>query len=197
MDKNAQIKEVTLRGFYNESSKVFRVAGVVSPEEQMQPRKHNVKRNWFKDVLGDAKEVVGYTIKRAIKDVQIKFLRAKEGLGVPLFCDIEGKVYFFDEEGVQHFISEDNQYSLTERGEYYKITQTDEGFNLDLIPALAEAFPFKMVSKPKEEEFDFDDLGELEPLEEVDPFAPKKEKNSNVIDLDAARFMREREGRGR
>lgn len=197
MDKNVQIKEVTLRGFYNESSNVFRVVGIVSPEEQMKPIKYAVKRDWFKSVLSDAKEVVGYTIKRAIKDVQIKFLRAKEGLGVQLFCDIEGKVYFFDEEGVQHFISEDNQYSLTERGEYYKITQTAEGFNLDLIPALAEAFPFKMVSKPKEEEFDFEDIEGFFPFEEEDPFAPKKEKNSNVIDLDMARFMREREGRGR
>lgn len=191
MDKNMQVIEVTLRGFYNEGTNVFHIAGVTSPEDVRKPRRHNVKRNLFKEKLGNAKEVMGRIIRKA----KMVYIRYNEGLN--LFCDDEGRIYFVDDDGVRQFISADSKYSLSELGEYYRLIEVDEGFELDLIPEFRDAFPFRYVSEPKEEEFDFEDMSGFEPLEEVDPFAEPIKRENKVIDFEVAKFLHEREGRGR
>lgn len=198
MDKGTEFKEITINGIYNANNKVFRFTSVVKSEDledtqKLKPRKHSVVKRFVSDLRGS----VGYYVSRTVKDIQMKLYNYKEGSGVRFFCDIEGKIYFFTDNGVQCFISDDDSMALSEFGEYYKVIKEEDGFVLDPIEALSEAFPYKFVKK-EEETFDFDgDLSGMEEIREVDPFAIGEATKSNVIDLEVARFLRERDGRGR
>lgn len=198
MDKNAEFKEITINGIYYANNKVFKFTSVVKPEDlensrRVRPQKHSVVKRF----VSDLKDSIGYYVNRTIKDVQMKIYNYKEGEKVRFFCDLEGKIYFFTDNGVQCFISADETMALTEFGEYYKIIKEEDGFTLDPIDPLSEAFPYKFVHA-EEETFDFEgDFSGMEEIKEDDPFAPNSAPKSNIIDLEVARFLRERDGRGR
>lgn len=191
-----EYKEAIIIGTYNPQNNVFTMNEIIPIDKNSKPkRRFHLMRNFFGRIFDEIIEPVAYHSSQAAKRVRLMVISMKEGIGIKLFCDNEGLVYFYDTIGLRYYISEDNSFALSEDGNYFRI-EFDEGeYWLAEVPRFEKAFPFKTIYKAKEEGYDFgDDDDFLDMLgAEEDPFASELPKSSKIIDFEAAMFIRDRE----